>query len=231
MNCRMPKWLTAFAAVAVIAAGAARVQATNLPPGSGPTSFDTVSSLSVGSVQADTGWMSFSSTSAAGTLKGSVRELVVTDSSSSSKLDFVYQVKIDASATDAMGRLTGSSFGGVGTDVWQTAVLKDSGGSQLLDTGSAKSSTADRSANGAVVGFNFSPNAGAGSETYVLVIKTDATNFVSGNISLIDGSTTTLTGFAANPEPTSLVLLGGCLFGLGGAGALRRWRKGAPVVN
>lgn len=222
MNCKMSKWLTALAAVAVFAASATRVQATSLAPGQSGVVPDNNAATGV-TVKADTGWINF--TTPGGTT-GSVREMVVTDSSNAlGGLDFMYQVKVTGG--DPIQTVKGLSFTNFKTDVGQVATQAGTS----FDTGTVKATDTQRTLSGQTVQFNFGNNLVTGSVSYVTIIRTDASSWIGGTISVTDGGTLNFTGFAPNPEPTSLVLLGGCLFGLGGAGALRRWRKGAPVVN
>jgi hypothetical protein len=84
-------------------------------------------------------------------------------------------------------------------------------------------SSADRSFNASVVGFNFIPpfaiNVFPGGSSGVLVISTNATNFSAGNFSLISGGVATVAAFqptsgATVPEPASLLLLSSGLVGL-----------------
>jgi hypothetical protein len=65
----------------------------------------------------------------------------------------------------------------------------------------------------------------------VFIVQTNSSTFNSkGNISIAAGTSANVGGLSPTPEPTSFVLLGTCLAGLGGAGALRRWRKVTPVA-
>jgi|GEM_PF-2483103 len=229
---RVRNGIVAASAMLVLMATSANVKATDLTPGHrvNPDS-NTISGVS-GNIVADTGVMNYAN--------GYAREIVVKDSATGG-LDFVYQVQL---AQGDLARLSASGFAGFSTNVSAVQSLTgapNSGSEPLFTTGnqnvtpvSGSSGGADRSSmaadHGNVVGFNFDATqfAGAGATSYVLIVRTDATKLTSGNINLIDSSTATLSGFAPNPEPASLVLFGSCFLGLGAALGWRRLKR-APV--
>lgn len=179
-------------------------QATFLPPGATvvPGIFPYA-----GPVLADTGKMAYSFGSPLSS--GTVEELVVADGLNpfgAGDLSFIYQVDV---AGGDVGRLTGSDFKGWLTDV---AV---SPGILPLDPGAFIPSTADRTADGSVVGFNFATHLVTGQESLALIIRTNATLFGAGSIGVIDGGGTTLVGFAPSPEPAFAGLMLGGLFAAG----------------
>jgi len=152
-------------------------------------------------------------------------------------LSFLYQIINDGSSSDAIHRVTNSAFTGFTTDVGYSSSAV--GGPFSVAITAANPMHADRSGGltgERVVGFAVDNAAGSstdwikqGQTSPILVIRTDATNYIDGVTSVIDGGVASFTTFApaAVPEPASAVLLGGCLLGLG-AGMWRGGRKNLP---
>ncbi len=149
-------------------------------------------------------------------------------------LDFYYQVRND-SAQNLVHRLTGSSFTGYLTDVWYILdgglVLCSACPGGFFETGTQDPLTFDRDGFGEVVGFNFpTPDfeVNPGEASLVLLIRTDATAYDPGFVSVINSGSFTDRAFepavAQVPDPASSLLLFG--IGLLGTGAMRRKRKG-----
>jgi hypothetical protein len=191
--------------------------ATSLLPGgssSAPTDFGT---LSGGSVIADTGLNTFTST----TFSGSAEEVVYRESGGT--LDFVYQFK-DLTG-DPVALASESSFLGFTTDVGFASAYNIFGSGTLAP--SSVSRNGPPVTGGDVVRFDFSstPTGGVGNgvETYALVIKTNAISYGPGTRAYQDGTNTSISGFAPAPEPAFTGLL---LSGLLGAGLFlaRRYR-------
>jgi len=162
------------------------------------------------------------------TLNITVHEWVV--KTATGTLDFVYQVDNNAVSTDGMGRFTASNFGtgplgSLGPFILDTGYVAGTG--TVSPTTQSIPDTVDRlnSAHGNVVGWNFTLlGLAPGTTSAVLVIATDATNYTTGKVAAIDGSTVTLAGFqpAVVPEPSSMVLVGLGVLGLTGYGLRRR---------
>jgi PEP-CTERM motif len=133
-------------------------------------------------------------------------------------LDFVYQVSNSANSTDSVGRVSAVNFTGFQTDVGFLPT-GSSLGNGFVD-GSVSPELVDR-VNPSVVGFSFNAPLTLlippGSTSVVLVVQTDATNFTTGNVNIIDGSTFTEPALApsSTPEPSSFLLFGTGLLSLG----------------
>jgi hypothetical protein len=146
-------------------------------------------------------------------------------------LDFYYQVE-NKSVLNQVHRLTGSDFSGFLTDVWfvlnGAAVPCAACPGGFFVNGSQDPLTVDRDAFGEVVGFNF-PTPGfevdPGETSVVLLVRTNATVFEPGFVSVINSGTVTRPAFQPGvaPEPASLLLFGIGLLGTGAA--MRRKRK------
>jgi hypothetical protein len=146
-------------------------------------------------------------------------------------LDFYYQVTNNSPAPtfDEVHRVTTSSFFGFTTDVsfvtngGSIPAAAAPGGS--FSNGTQDPVNIDRSGSGSVVGFNFPTGfeVNAGETSVVLMVRTNAVNFVPGNVSVINSGTVTRPAFAPSvvPEPASLAMVG---VGLLAAGRRRRRR-------
>jgi hypothetical protein len=223
--------LLTVAVAAVALWGLPRAQATSLTPGGSVTPGSTAPSGSNLAVVADSGSLSYTLTNNGTTTgTGTVREYVLKGdtTNSSGGLDFVFQVKV---TSGVLSSLSLSDFSGVTKmDASQVseAITLGSGGT-ILATGSKKASSVDWSSDGFSVTSNFNPSASSAT-TYVIVIRTDKTQYTTASIDLQGRGTASKSGFAPTPEPASMVLLGGCFAGLAGAGLWRRVRRRGQAV-
>jgi hypothetical protein len=173
-------------------------------------------------------------TSTLGTSSGTLISAVYREAGGT--LDFYYQVVTlnhstncgpgstnPGTACDPISRETDTNF--AFGQLWQTQLAFRTNGSGPFTPGTIQPQTADRNVSpGDVIGFTF--NAAPtptpippGATSFVLIISTDATNFTTGNASVIDGGVTTVAAFqptSATPEPASFALLGLGLVALGG---------------
>ena len=187
------------------------------------TSLATASVLTPGSsgtadAFSNAGWTLLATTGSqalsSGTFTANATASVYSDSANTfcvGCLDFVYMVT-RTGGNDPIERITVGDFTGY-----------------LVDAGVVTSSpgfgpdSVNRSADGGVVGFNYqSTNLTGTDSTQLLVVQTNATNYMAGLLSIQDRQSANGLGFqpvAATPEPVSMTLLGGGLALLGGAAA------------
>ncbi|MGH9942053.1 MAG: PEP-CTERM sorting domain-containing protein [Pyrinomonadaceae bacterium] len=165
---------------------------------------------------------------------GNARTAVVRNAGGT--LDFYYQFTNNASSASAISRLSMFNFAGFTTSVAQiqdgTSISIAPG---LFVMGTAGDGVADLATRdalpGETVGFNFTPppNLRPGSFSFVFVIRTNATNFTTGNLGVINGITENAPAFAPAgapiPEPASMILLGTGLAGI--AAGIRKRRDAA----
>lgn len=145
----------------------------------------------------------FVGTSVSGTNFTGELILQVVKETTAGTLDFYYQVINNSTSPDSLERVTTSNFTGFLTDV----------DFRLDSSGTVGSSSADRQASGNGVGFNFTAGAGGviqpGATSQVFFVKTSATQFTTGTVSVIDTGIATVPGFSPIPEPST-----GCLIAL-----------------
>ncbi|HEX7363392.1 MAG TPA: PEP-CTERM sorting domain-containing protein [Bryobacteraceae bacterium] len=127
-------------------------------------------------------------------------------------LDFAFRVT-NIGPGDAIESISTASFAGFLTDVGYYDVLSG-----------VNPEGVSRNLSGSVLHFDFS-GAGEianGSSSRYLVVETNATSYGLGSITVQDGATVDLAGFAPVPEPMTIGLLGGGLLLLGLFGYRRR---------
>ncbi len=131
-----------------------------------------------------------------------------------STLDFVYDFSNSAGSSDSLQSATMSSFAGFTTDVYYV-------------TGSGQSPTSVSRLQNPVVKFFFNGLIAPGQSSDQVVIKTNATQYIAGFLSVQDGGATTVSAFAPSgvPEPAPMLLLGSGLMMMGIARWGRRSRR------
>jgi hypothetical protein len=203
---RSKSWKKLIGAVAVLAI-ASVAKATLLAPGAS-VGDGTAGSPGTLSTFSDTPAFvaQVSTPVATPTYSGTLTSAVYTNSGGT--LDFYYQFTNNQGSTDGIERLSITSFAGFTTDVgYRTTALAP------FTAGAQAPLYADRSASGQTVGFNFTSSNQAGpflvdpgESSRTIVIRTNATQFFTGNTAIIDGFAANAPSFApaAIPEPASL---------------------------
>jgi hypothetical protein len=188
-----------------------------LNPGDSNVAPDVFAGIS-GIIKADTGVEPFIGKDINGTafFAGNFRQIVVLDSVTGF-LDFIYEVEVTTGPT-GVGRLSTTNFQNQFTDVGFCPRCLD-----VIDLNAPNDSTGvnkdpnfvDRSGGaGSTISFDFIGEAGAGTDTDPLVIKTHSNVFAFGSTSLLDGGTANLRSYDPTPEPAFAgMMLGGLVLG------------------
>lgn len=119
---------------------------------------------------------------------------------------FYYRFANSANSADAVHRFTMTGFSGYTVDAFYLG----------LEAGNVFPLFADRSNDGNTVGFTYLPRIVGGNgevdpgmTTFIMGIRTNATNYKLGTTSIINGAVDTVQTFApAVPEPASMAILG-----------------------
>jgi len=215
--------LTLVAALLALAGIAGGAQATPLATPQPPIPFDILANAPGGTLLD-----SRESAVFAPTFTGTARMAVYDGPEAGVNLDFYYQFTNSPHSRDAIARLTTSDFAGFLADAFQTATPI----SAFFKPGQKPADTADRSANGTVIGFNFYPGGNPlnpGETSYTFIVRTDAQFYTDGTMGIIDGSGTTTLSFApVIPEPETYALM---LAGLGLLGFAKRRKAAKPTAS
>jgi hypothetical protein len=222
--------LIALVAIFAAALAASPAHATLLGPGAATTIADPL----FGPFAYAGGTVEASHVNEAATFSSGISGTLTTEAikEAGGTYDFLYQITAASSNTTAIHRVTVTDFTSYATNVqYGTA------GPPFSAVTAPVMFSADRSADGSTVGWSFtsasSGGVGAGLESYVLIIKTNATNYTTGSTFAIDGGIMTFPSFAPSgsmfsvPEPSSLVLGGIGALGMIGFGLRRRKALGA----
>jgi len=189
--------------------------ATLLAPGTSGVAIGTDTVPAGGTVVADILNNTVTTTQSGDTLTVDYSEWVYKEAGGT--LDFIIQAdNTGTSGQDFIDQITTSSFVGTGSTTTDVGFNSSVPGLTTISPAGIDPTNGGRSSNGAVVTFNFGSNeVMSGEKTDYLIIKTNATAFIPGTVSFQDGVTATGAGFGVAPEPGSVGLLLGGLFGVG----------------
>lgn len=227
MNGKMLNWLTRIVLAALLVLVAAQAQAGLLSPGGSITNIDNIGLGGNPKIVQQTQQPFVTPGGVLGTV---LEEVLQGDTNNKAGgLDFAYLVtNSPGPGGGSLTSLSGSSFEGFSTDV-----------SQIQFGGiTVGASSVSRTASGETVTWSFTSN-GQGTLTPgdlsdLLIVRTNASQYITGSIEVTDGGSARIDGFApgtnsaAVPEPSSLVLLCSGLAGLGGALVWRRRKEASP---
>ena len=197
--------LMSVAALTVVAAGASF--AGNLTPGTFVAPVPTTTETGVLITQQTNTF-----TSPLSTYSGSLYSAVYKEAGGT--LDFIFQVKNNSSSTDTLARVEGGIFAGFDTSAYYSTAAGGLGLGTVSPTDAFET-------NSTGVGFDFGAPVGTllpGTTSDVLIVKTNATNYVSSLEGVSDNTTVNVNSYSpasAVPEPASVIP-----FALGGLALL-----------
>jgi hypothetical protein len=206
---RLLRILSTPSAALLVAICAPGAFATSLAPGQTINAIGTIAIIGTDTLVTSQG-VAF--VSADGAFSGTL-DSAVWRNNATGDLDFVYQFINNSSSTDVIDEMSASKFGTYTTDVFYDPTENFIG-----FTGTIAPSQADRSSTGNAVNFGFdSPiEVEPGETSYALVIRTNATTYSPGNVSLQNNSSSPLNlGYQPAPEPAEAGILLGGLFAAG----------------
>jgi hypothetical protein len=230
----MKKYLLAPAGFIALLMLVLPVQASILVPGAPPVPLDPITGLPAGSIVSNGGTVTvtpFVSFEKGGAVFSGTAYLAVYQEAATGFLDFLFQVQLNKSSLDAFTRQTSLDFRPAAGFVDATYIRSFGPvppGFLHLKTETVPTS-ADLSSNGSTVGFTFGhgdKGLGPGTTSVVYMIRTHVKGFGGGSSTLINREVPApVPSFAPNPEPSTLILFGGCFVGLAGWTGWHRWKS------
>ena len=184
---------------------ASLANATLLTPGGAPVAPSAITVGGGSTTDVTLGSTPF--TSLPPSFAGSVNEWVVSDTSTGGELDFIYQVTETGNGGGGIQNMSVTNFSSTINNAGYTT------GYGIAPTLPATDVSVVSQTGGAVT-FNFGAGLPLGT-TVDLIVQTNATQYPAGAINFNDGGIASVTGYGPTPEPGSVGLLLGGLFGLG----------------
>lgn len=213
-----------FAAIAAVVGmlAAAPANATLLSPNSGIVSSSDVALPTGSTLDATTGPQTLSINTTSGLLDVTATASVYTDKSTGT-LDFVYTISNNSDSKDIVGQVTVGNFANAASAPTNGTLLTGQ-----IDVGSDSSSSGQApasvswSANAQTVVWYYNTDVSSGNSSQTLVIKTNATEYTNGSLSVQDSGTIQFQGFQPGPEPSTMALAALGTLGFVGYGIRRR---------
>jgi hypothetical protein len=223
-------------AILATALAVSPAHATVLAPGGGVTAPDAgFGSIAYSGGTVVASYINEEPTFAAG-ISGTLTTEVIKEAGGS--YDFLFQITVASTKTTDIHRLTATDFAGPTPGYYTTNVQFGTAGAPFSAVTAPVMYGADRSTDGSTIGWTFSAGTSGGiaanGESYVMIVRTNATSYTAGSTFAIDGGMMQFKSFAPSgvtiqqvPEPSTMALAGLGAMGMIGYGLRRCKARGA----
>jgi hypothetical protein len=228
--------LIACLAILVTALAVSPAHATVLAPSGGVTAQDE----GFGSVAYSSGTVVASYINETPTFPVGISDTLATEviKEAAGTYDFLYQIAVASTKTTDIHRLTATGFSGPTPGYYTTNVQFGTAGAPFSAVTAPVMYGADRSTDGSTIGWTFTAGTSGGiaanGESYVMIVKTNATSYTAGSTFAIGGGIMQFKSFAPSgmtiqqvPEPSTMALAGLGAMGMIGYGLRQRKARGA----